>query len=1098
MRNFRRLIAVLVAAALVPVSLLAQEAATITGRVTNAQGQPEAAVLVRIESLNVGSSTGADGTYRLVVPGSRIRAGQTVQITASRTGLAPASRQVTLSPGANLTQNFTMTSAIILLEEMVITGTAGATEVAKLPFTVGQVTAEDLQVPAVDAGSALQGKVAGVQVVSSSGLPGTAPSILLRGPKSINSAGRSQEPLYIVDGVILAGGLQDIDSNDIENIEVVKGAAASSLYGARAAYGVVQITTRSGRRLGSNTTQYRVRTEYGRSQLPDEIAIAQRHQFETTADGTAFIATDGTVINYQEEAIKRSNRLQPCGGPDDTNCYRTPAELGSNEWNRFQVGVWPGQVYDQVDRFFTSGDFAQTTLSVSGNQGNTNYHASFTNLAQEGIVEGMSGFDRRSFRLNLDQGIGSALQVGFRGFYSTASQDGQGLGGSGSVLFDLTRMPAGVDLTATDSDGDPIIAPDLKSENENPLYQLSAIDRSDDRERFLGGLTVKWAPLTWFDLEGNASYDRSSVNQYSYYFPGFKTVRANGSLNNGQYFRANWQDDAFNGSATATLRRAFGDLRTTTQFRYLYEESNYDYLRASATDLVVRGVRDLDAGSANNITRTTNQEVRSEGWYAIANLDLRDRYILDGLIRRDGSSLFGENERWQTYYRLAGAWRVSEEPWWFARSTVDQLKLHYAIGTSGGRPNFYAQYEIYPLTDGNLGGLSTLGNRDLKPELATEQEFGLTATLFGRVNLDVTRALSTIEDQILPVPLPAASGANSQWRNAGTLESDTWEVSLDAQILQRDNFSWNSRLTWDRTRQEITELNVPAFQFGDPGTQGLEAVFYAREGEVYGTFYGTRWATSCSDLPTDLQTACGAGAFATNSDGYLVYVGEGNSVSGGLGADGVPGTADDLWGTTAPVNLRGAPINWGAPLAAQDADGNVFLPLGNTLPDYSLSFGNTFTMGPVSVYAQVDAVQGVEVYNLPRHWAYFERYHGDNDQQAIDGNAKPSGYYGALYSNLNPPNSHFVEDGSFVKLRELSLRWTLGDRALGGLPVLRGGERVTLSVVGRNLFSIDDYTGYDPEVGAGSSTAGSAAIARFDGFNYPNMRTLTAAIELSF
>lgn len=1096
MRQFRRLIAVLIAAALAPVSLLAQEAATVTGRVTNAQGQPEAAVLVRIESLNAGASTGADGSYRLVIPGARIRAGQSVQITASRQGLAPVSRSVTLSPGANLTQNFQMTAQIILLEDVVVTGTAGAVEVAKLPFTVGRVDGEDLQVPAVSAGGAIQGKVAGAQVISPSGLPGQSPSILLRGPKSINSSGRSQEPLYIVDGVILAGGLQDIDSNDIESVEVVKGAAASSLYGARAAYGVVQITTRSGRRLGSNTTQYRVRTEYGRSDLPDAISIAQNHAYQMNAAGTAFIATDGTEINYQEEAIKRSNRLEPCGGADDTDCYRTPATLGTNEWNRYQTGSWPNQTYDQVERFFTNGAFSQTTLSASGNQGNTNYHASFSNLDQEGLIEGLNGFTRRSFRLNLDQGLGETLTGSFRGFYSTAGQDGQNLGGSGNILFALTRMPAGVDLNARDEDGDPIIAPDLFSENENPLYDVNAVERSDDRERFLGGVTLRWSPLSWFELEGNGSYDRSSVNQYRYWFPGFKTVRTDANLNNGQYRRDNWTEEAFNASTTATLRRGFGDLNTTTQFRYLYEEADYDFFRASATDLVVGGVPDLDAGSDNHITRSTQEEIRSEGWYAITNLDFRDRYILDALVRRDGSSLFGENERWQSYYRLAGAWRVSEESWWPFASTAEQFKLHYAIGTSGGRPNFYAQYETFGLTDGVLAGGVTLGNKDLKPELATEREFGISTLLFGRLSMDITRALSTIEDQILPVPLPAATGFSSQWRNAGTLKSNTWELSLQADLLQRGNFSWNSRIIYDRTRQKITELAVPPFQFGDPGTQGLGSVFYAREGEVYGTFYGTRWATECTDLPDTLQTQCGA--FDTNSDGYLVYVGEGNSAQSAAGADGILGNGDDLWGTTAPFSLRGATVRWGVPLAAQDVDGNTFLPLGNTLPDYSLSFGNTFTVGPVSLYAQVDAVQGVEVYNLPRHWAYFEQYHGDQDQDVNDPDRKPQGYYSALYTALEPPNSHFVEDGSFVKLRELSLRWTLGDRALGGLPGLSGGERVTLSVVGRNLFSIDDYTGYDPEVGNTGSTAGSAAIARFDGFNYPNMRTITAAVELSF
>jgi Ca-activated chloride channel family protein len=225
--------------------LAAQAPATVTGRVTNAQGQPEAAVLVRIESLNVGASTGADGGYRLVVPGTRILAGQQAIITAARTGLTPVSRTITLSPGAALTQDFRMATSALMLEDIVVTGAAGAVEARKVPFDVGYVAPQDIQVPPTSA-APIQGRVAGASVASPSGPPRVAPSILLRGPKSITSTGRSQEPLYIVDGVILGASVADIDALDIEKIEVLKGAAAASLYGSRAANGVVQITTRSG------------------------------------------------------------------------------------------------------------------------------------------------------------------------------------------------------------------------------------------------------------------------------------------------------------------------------------------------------------------------------------------------------------------------------------------------------------------------------------------------------------------------------------------------------------------------------------------------------------------------------------------------------------------------------------------------------------------------------------------------------------------------------------------------------------------------------------------------------------------------------------
>lgn len=201
-------------------------AAVVSGRVTNLRGEPEAAVLVRIEALNVGASTGADGAYRLVIPGSRIRPGQPVQITASRAGLAAVLREAALSPGAALTQDFQLGSSVILLEDVVVTGTGG------------------VQVREAPAAAALQSKVAGAMIISDSGEPSASPFIRLRGATSLTDS--LGEPLYLIDGMILSASSIDVDALDIESIEVVKGAAAASLYGSRASNGVVQITTRWG------------------------------------------------------------------------------------------------------------------------------------------------------------------------------------------------------------------------------------------------------------------------------------------------------------------------------------------------------------------------------------------------------------------------------------------------------------------------------------------------------------------------------------------------------------------------------------------------------------------------------------------------------------------------------------------------------------------------------------------------------------------------------------------------------------------------------------------------------------------------------------
>jgi outer membrane receptor protein involved in Fe transport len=227
-------------------------------------------------------------------------------------------------------------------------------------------------------------------------------------------------------------------------------------------------------------------------------------------------------------------------------------------------------------------------------------------------------------------------------------------------------------------------------------------------------------------------------------------------------------------------------------------------------------------------------------------LDFRDRYILDALVRQDGSSRFGAGERRQWYYRVAGRYRLAEEPW-FNVEAIDELGLRYSIGTAGNTPSWSAQYETYSVTESGISP-TTLGNRNLKPEFATEIEMGVDVMFLNRFSFDITHARSDVKDQILNVPALAYTGFSSQWVNAGRLESNTWESTLTAQFRPRRDLTWTTRLMFDRTRQQITELDRPAYQMGVSG-QGLGSVFYVRPGEVLGTFYGRKFATDCSQLP---------------------------------------------------------------------------------------------------------------------------------------------------------------------------------------------------------------------------------------------------------
>ncbi|HSW31038.1 MAG TPA: SusC/RagA family TonB-linked outer membrane protein [Longimicrobiales bacterium] len=1068
----------LAAALLAATALFAQSAAAQTGAVSgtviSAQtGEPLSAAQVSIEGTGLGSLTQSNGKFLIL----RVPPG-TYRVSAILIGFASTTAQVTVTAGSTAVADMRMAPQAIALSEIVVTGVAGATQRTKLPFEVAQVRAADLQVPNVNVGSTLTGKVSGVQVVSGSGRPGSAPSILLRGVKSLNASGRDQEPLYIVDGVILGSTLVDLDALDIQSIEVVKGAAAASLYGSRAANGVIQVRTRRGTALADDQIAYTLRSEYGRSELGSvpELLLTKTHQYMLV--NGQFVNTDGTKCDWLL-----------CKSPTLAG-QNAAAGQSASTWNTVMNVPWPGQTFNQVERFFQTGQFMQNYMSAEGRSGRTNFHISLSNMQDEGVMPGMDGFDRTNLRVNVDQAMNEKLQVQASAFYSRSDQ-GQFPESQGNPLFDLTRMPAGVDLTADDPNlpGELVLDVDpTNNESPNPLYQMYNRKYTEGRGRFLGSSNVRFSPFDWMDLDVNGSYDRSDRDVSDYYPKGYRTIIPSASLNNGQLYKFRSQNEALNASITATLRHNFTDqIRNRTQFRYLYETQDYESVNSDGYEFAVKDVPTLDNINQDNLTAGSySQTVRADGYFAITNFDLYDKYVVDALIRNDGSSLFGADERRQWYYRFAGAWRLTQEPF-FDVPGINELKLRYSYGTAGGRPNFTAQYETYSVSGGRVSPV-TLGNKNLKPEFSAEQEIGLdAAVLNNRVSLGLTYAFSDTKDQILPVPQPAYTGYQTQWRNAGTIESKTFEATLDVQILQREDFSWSAKLLFDKSTSTITELSVPPFTYGVEG-QEMGTIFYARPGEKVGTFYGNRYAQSCADLPTGVN----CDGFAVNDQGWLVWVGSG-------------GFATPKWGTDSDAAVRGSKVKWGTPFLGECTDRStdlrtLYCPVGKGLPDYNINLSQTFTYKGVNVYALVSRSVGFDVYNQPLQWAVFKNYAGIIDQSTVPtAEQKPIGYFEALYtaSGLRPSNA-FVEDASFTKLREVSASYRFTGDQLAAVPGLARLSGLGITMSGRNLLTWTDYRGFDPETGRGGGDTGSAAIARVEGYQYPNFRTFTAAIELIF
>ncbi|MDW8284812.1 MAG: SusC/RagA family TonB-linked outer membrane protein [Bacteroidota bacterium] len=1038
-----------------PLGLMAQNL-VIRGSVRDVNNEPLPGANVFIEALTLGATADVNGNYRLEVP-ARFLDGRTVQLTVSFVGYVRQSRPVQLRPGEQ-TFNFVLREDPLRLDEVVVTGVVEATPQRKLAFTVNRLSGEQLDlVPAATPGGALAGKIAGVQVIVGSGQPGSGASILLRGPTSIYE---SNSPLIVVDGVVLGAGSVDIDPQDIESIEVVKGAAAASIYGSRAQAGVIQIRTRRGRDIPVGQTRVAFRNEMGSNFMLKWPQKSMSHEFLTDAQGN-WLSEQGAVVTL-EDMIR--GRARPALRGYD-------GRIG-NQFTSFQDQPYLFPTYDHFRQFYNPGQFVMNQLAITHNSPSTNVYASFANTWESGILWKMKGYNRHNFRLNVDHRLGTGLEFSSSAYYMYSDQDDP-FHAAANPFFQLWFFRPYVDLTARDEKGKLIAVPDRNANMDNPLYIIENVQDRNSRQRFLGNARLKYAPTTWFNVEANLSYDRSDRGSSGFYPRGYESITSAG-LNIGRITESNAYTTAMNGDLTASFFRDFGPLATRTKLRYSFEIEEDKSVSARGDRLIVEGVKSLAAAGGDKFVGSSRTLVRSEGYYLITGLEYRERYLADFLIRRDGSSLFGPRERWHTYYRFSAAWRASDEPWWPLKGLITDFKPRYSYGTAGGRPRFSAQYETYSIGASGTLTKGTLGNPYLKPELQIEQEIGLDLAFFNRISVELVRAFSTVKDQLVAVPLPGFYGFGSQWQNAGTLRSNTWELSVNAQLVRTRDLSWTAGVVWDRTRQKITEFNRPPFRDG---------YFYYRQGEVLGAFYGNRFLRSLDELPSYLQRY--RDQFQVNDDGYLVWVGAGNSWRDGF--------AKRLWGTSTSLvgdNGRSYTFNWGIPIREFDELGQpTYVKLGDVVPDFNFGFNTQLRYKGLTVYMLWQGQYGGKIYNNTRQWAYRDYTHADFDQAGKpDELKKPVGYYAVLY-NVNSPSSHFVEDGTYVKLRELSVGYTF-DRAFLSRFFGNRVNRLSLSLVGRNLLIFTRYSGMDPEVGT--------TLWRVDEFDYPRYRTLTARVEIEF
>jgi TonB-linked SusC/RagA family outer membrane protein len=1042
------LVVALVLALQAPQAAAAQQTGTITGQVVDvATGQPMSGVEVFIPGTELGTLTRENGRFLL----QNVPAGDH-RLNTSYIGYAPESRaNVAVRAGQTTEVNFQIRTDALQLERVVATGVIDPTEGIRLPFVVSKLSGENLTaVPTTQSAlAALQGKVPGVQVIRPSGQPGTGVYIQLRTPTTI--LGGSGSPLYVVDGVILGSGTQDIETLDIESIEIIKGAAGASLYGSQGAAGVVAITTRRGRDLGVGVTRMQTRTEYGFSQLPgSRPGLAQHHPYLQNEQGQ-WVDLDGNVVS-------RSDRiLDPRGFAD--NPYLVPT-------------------YDNLAALFQPGRYVTNNFSISQNFEKTNYTISFNALDEKGAVAFNEGYQRYNGRVNLDHRFTDNLQLSLTGYHSRSHRDDL----SGSPFSTLLYYDPTINLAAKDSVGNFLQFPDPTIDDENPIWRQTTRENWQERETTQSNIRLTYRPLSWLRAVGQYSYDRTHIRDQIYVPKGVPTAPFDANPTDGRLYYEQDGRDNHNASFMVTLNQSFGQFNPRVTVGTTMERFDRLSFWVDGRDFAIKDLKNIDLAIDKTRMNSLIQQERAMGYLSDLAVDYAGKYIGSFLIRRDGSSRFGPDNRWGTYYRGAVAYRMAEEPWWPFADVITEFKPRMAWGSSGGRPQYTQQYETWSVNIGSDGTVTfdrgNAGNFALAPEITREQEIGLDFYLFDNHEFRLTWVEQTTDDLILQGVGPAAEGYFSRWENIGAQSGETFEAEYTARLITTPNLRWNLTLVGDRSDSWISRWDRPAYPSG--------IRWWGTEGTMY-DMWGRYVLTSLSDLnehrggiPEEFHSQ-----FQVNDDGYLVWVGEGNSWKDGI--------AKDLWGTRGVVD--GRTYDWGMPFEMYDADGNrENRKIGSSNADFNYGIMNNLHVGNFSFFAHVRGQVGGQIYEDARQQLYRPNRlrHADVDQAGKpDELKKPTTYYSDALRQGNAYASPFVVDGTFLKVQALNVAYRFNQSTLQTLFRGMAPAGLTLGVNGRNVWTFTGYDGWDPDVGS--------PTVRIDGLNnYPNMRQWTVVAEITF
>ena len=799
LRQLRRVLAALGAVTLLPVLAHAQVAGgTVAGRVVDRASQaPLTDVQVFVVGTQRGTRTDNQGNYRI----AGVPAG-TVQVRALRIGYEAATQSLTVEAGATATANFTLAATAVQLDAVVTTATGEQQRKRESGNSVASISTEDVALAAVPTMSALlNGRASGVTVLQNGGTTGSGTRVRIRGANSVNL---SNEPLLIIDGVRvnnsgpsanstytigIGGGatsrINDLNPEDIENIEVVKGPAASALYGTAAANGVLQITTKRGR--------------------------AGKPQWTAFAEG-------GVINDVNDYPANYGVFNQQYGG--QLTCFladqKVPVAQGGCVADSLAV-YSPLKAHSP----FRTGTRGKYGLSVSGGSETARYYLSGDLEDEEGVYA-VSNLKRVNVRSNVDANLRSDLHVQANAGYLTSDlqlpiNDNSNLGVLGGAL---NAKPDPAVINDPTKLGYERFRPDL----------LFRIGNYQAIERFTGGLTGDYDPLQWLRFNGTLGYDVLNRRDFQLFPPNVitnTTANTQGSRTSNMYQIFNYTAN-FSGTAT---RSFLTDFVSTTTVGTQFQRENFTGTQAFGRNLLP-GTKSLEGTNSGFAVGEDNLDNRTFGYVASEQVAWRDRLFVTGALRGDKNSAFGKDFGYVNYPSASLSYVISEEPWFPQLGFLSQLRLRSAYGVSGLRPGprdailYYDPQTVIR----NVGGTATevpaytfggLGNPNLKPERTAEVEYGFELGLLdNRVGFEATYYDKKSRDALVQRITPSSSGAPLQvYQNLGSVRNQGLELQLNSRILERENFAWEGALSaaWNKNRLVELGEGVDEIIFGLSG-----------------------------------------------------------------------------------------------------------------------------------------------------------------------------------------------------------------------------------------------------------------------------------------